>query len=35
VALRILRIKSIAVGDLLPALIVAPILTVIVAQFVG
>ncbi len=35
VALRILRIKSVAVGDLLPALIVAPILTVIVAQFVG
>ena len=35
VALRILRIKSVAVGDLLPALIVAPLLTLLVAQFVG
>jgi uncharacterized membrane protein YqgA involved in biofilm formation len=34
VALRVLRIKSVAVGDLLPALIVAPILTVIVAAYV-
>ena len=33
VALRVLRIKSIAVGDMLPALIVAPILTLIVTQF--
>jgi uncharacterized membrane protein YqgA involved in biofilm formation len=34
VGLRVLRIKSVAVGDLLPALIVAPILTVIVAAYV-
>lgn len=34
VGLRILRIKSVAVGDLLPALIVAPLLTLIVARFV-
>ncbi|MGY9079464.1 MAG: DUF554 family protein, partial [Candidatus Nanopelagicales bacterium] len=34
VALRVLRIKSVSVGDLLPALIVAPILTVIVATYV-
>ena len=34
VALRVLRIKSVAVGDLLPALIIAPILTVIVATYV-
>ena len=33
VALRVLRIKSIAVGDMLPALIVAPILTLMVTQF--
>jgi uncharacterized membrane protein YqgA involved in biofilm formation len=34
VGLRVLRIKSVAVGDLLPALIIAPILTVIVAAYV-
>jgi len=34
VGLRVLRIKSVAVGDLLPALIVAPILTVLVAAYV-
>jgi uncharacterized membrane protein YqgA involved in biofilm formation len=34
VGLRILRIKSVAVGDLLPALIIAPILTMIVAAYV-
>jgi uncharacterized membrane protein YqgA involved in biofilm formation len=34
VGLRILRIKSVAVADLLPALIIAPILTVIVAAYV-
>ena len=34
VAFRVLRIKSVAVGDLLPALIVAPILTVIVSAYV-
>lgn len=33
VALRILRIKSVAVGDLLPALIIAPLLTLAVAAF--
>jgi hypothetical protein len=31
VGLRVLRIRNVAVGDLLPALIVAPILTMIVA----
>jgi len=35
VGLRILRIKSVAVGDLLPALIVAPLLTLLVARFMG
>ena len=35
VGLRILRIKSVAVGDMLPALIIAPILTLIVARFMG
>jgi uncharacterized membrane protein YqgA involved in biofilm formation len=34
VGLRILRIKSVAVADLLPALIIAPILTMIVASYV-
>jgi uncharacterized membrane protein YqgA involved in biofilm formation len=34
VGLRVLRIKSVAVGDLLPALIIAPILTVIVTAYV-
>jgi len=34
VGLRVLRIKSVAVGDLLPALIIAPILTVIVTASV-
>lgn len=34
VGLRVLRIKSVAVGDLLPALIVAPLLTAIVAAFI-
>ncbi|MDH3958954.1 MAG: DUF554 domain-containing protein [Actinomycetota bacterium] len=33
IALRLLRIRHIPVGDLLPALIVAPILTAIVAAF--
>lgn len=33
VGLRILRIKSVAVGDLLPALIIAPLLTLLVARF--
>ena len=33
IALRLLRIRHIPVGDLLPALIVAPILTAIVATF--
>lgn len=35
VGLRILRIKSVAVGDLLPALIIAPLLTLLVARFMG
>lgn len=35
VGLRILRIKSVAVGDMLPALIVAPLLTAVVARFVS
>lgn len=35
VGLRILRIKSVAVGDMLPALIIAPLLTLIVARFMG
>ncbi len=35
VGLRILRIKSVAVGDMLPALIIAPLLTLIVARFTG
>jgi uncharacterized membrane protein YqgA involved in biofilm formation len=35
VGLRVLRIKSIAVGDMLPALIVAPILTLIVTRFMA
>jgi uncharacterized membrane protein YqgA involved in biofilm formation len=35
VGLRILRIKSVAVGDMLPALIIAPLLTLIVASFMG
>jgi uncharacterized protein len=35
VGLRILRIKSVAVGDMLPALIVAPLLTLLVARFVA
>ena len=34
VGLRILNIKSVPVGDMLPALIVAPLLTLAVAQFV-
>ncbi|MCF8550519.1 MAG: DUF554 domain-containing protein [Candidatus Nanopelagicales bacterium] len=34
VGLRVLRIKSVAVGDLLPALIIAPLLTLLVANFV-
>ena len=34
VGLRVLRIKSVAVADLLPALIIAPILTMIVASYV-
>ena len=33
IALRLLRIRQIPVGDLLPALIVAPILTAVVAAF--
>jgi uncharacterized protein len=32
VALRLLRLKQLAVGDLLPALVVAPLLTALVAS---
>ena len=35
VGLRILRIKSVPVGDMLPALIFAPLLTLAVARFIG
>ena len=31
VALRLLRIKAVPVGDLLPGLVVAPLLTLLVA----
>ncbi len=31
VALRLLRLKQLPVGDLLPALVVAPVLTAVVA----
>jgi uncharacterized membrane protein YqgA involved in biofilm formation len=34
VGIRLLGIKKISVADLLPALLVAPILTTLVAQFV-
>jgi uncharacterized membrane protein YqgA involved in biofilm formation len=33
VALRLLRTKQLPVGDLLPALLVAPLLTALVAAF--
>jgi hypothetical protein len=33
IALRLLRIRRVPVGDLLPALLIAPILTAIVAAF--
>lgn len=33
VGLRLLRVSTIAVGDLLPALVIAPILTIVVAAF--
>jgi uncharacterized membrane protein YqgA involved in biofilm formation len=33
VALRLLRIKQLPVGDLLPALVVAPVLSAVVAAF--
>jgi hypothetical protein len=33
VGLRLLKIKAVPVGDMLPALIVAPVLTAVVAAF--
>ena len=33
VGLRLLNIKAVPVGDMLPALIVAPILTAVIAAF--
>ncbi|MFZ4497865.1 MAG: DUF554 family protein, partial [Candidatus Nanopelagicales bacterium] len=35
VGLRLLKIKSVPVGDMLPALVVAPILAALVALFMG
>ena len=35
VGLRLLKIKSVPVGDMLPALIVAPLLAALVALFMG
>lgn len=35
VGLRLLHIRAVAVGDLLPALVVAPLLTLLVGQFVS
>ena len=35
VGLRIMNVRTIAVGDLLPALIVAPLLTVLVGTLLG
>jgi len=33
IGLRLLRVSTLAVGDLLPALVVAPLLTLLVTQF--